>query len=85
MGKTTTTREECAHEFNPEHNPASKTGALVAGAGVGAYAGSGTGIALGPFGAIAGTVPGAIVGGAAGAMYADRFVKCPECGEVQKL
>lgn len=85
MGQTTTICDECNHEFNPEHNPAGKTGALLAGAGVGAYAGSGTGIALGPFGAIAGTVPGAVIGGTAGAVLADRFVKCPECGEVQKL
>lgn len=74
----------CAVTFDPS-NYIVTGGAVIAGAGTGAWLGSGVGLALGPLGAIAGTIPGAILGGILAGLGVNQFCRCPNCNKVFKI
>jgi DNA-directed RNA polymerase subunit RPC12/RpoP len=78
--------KKCKQEFDAddkEHYVAPSV-AGVAGIGVGAYIGSSIGIATGGWG-IAATIPLGLGLGVISFLTADKFRKCPHCGEIFKI
>lgn len=86
MGQTRTECSNCAAEFNPKENPASKRLASLGGAGAGGILGTKFGIAGGILGASVAYIaalPAAVLGLVIGLLFDSMYVKCPECEESQ--